>query len=373
VHFSLSVGVPVKIPPNPPLQMPERKKMKKHPLRILISLTLFLLSCAVTAAQARETPSGEDCVAVAFTGPDQNGFSWIVPRGGEYDLQDFNLPNDSISSFMIKPGFTAVFYEHANFQGDTLEVARSSSFPEKWQGQASSFKIVPSKNTEPQAEAQWKKNVTQIAAFTPIHVSALPPEEFAEALVESAFNVGVFGMDRGRAAKQWESYSDEQKQQLAQNILNTFASLGYAVSGMDTGKFARQVNGFIGWRPDASTWDASVAALGISQEISWVPDISKRVPGIWVVNKVENLNELNERQKELLETVVPGLSLNFDDKGQLVLTERENRVSSAYSIKGNEILYDSEKIPDVEIRWNAWYKGIVVKGGGILFVMSKKQ
>lgn len=84
-----------------------------------------------------------DCLAIAYTGENYDGDSWEIANTGEYDLFDaFELPNDSIRSIRVRPGYRVVLYEHAEFGGDSLAIeADVPLFEPKWRAQASSLGV----------------------------------------------------------------------------------------------------------------------------------------------------------------------------------------------------------------------------------------
>jgi len=67
--------------------------------------------------------------AVSFhTGCNFDGQSSGPLGVGDYDIGQMKVPNDSVKSIKISPGFIVTVYEHAGFQGGSFNLNRDLAF-----------------------------------------------------------------------------------------------------------------------------------------------------------------------------------------------------------------------------------------------------
>ncbi|MEY3403833.1 MAG: hypothetical protein RLZZ86_3455 [Cyanobacteriota bacterium] len=91
----------------------------------------------------------------------------VVLRAGKYntaDLAKFGMPNDTISSIKINPGFMVLAYEHEAFGGRSIPLYSSTNYVgNEWNDKISSLAVVPMKkllwkNCTPKADNEAGKH-----------------------------------------------------------------------------------------------------------------------------------------------------------------------------------------------------------------------
>jgi hypothetical protein len=198
-----------------------------------------------------------DFAAVAFTGEGYTGASWAIAIG-DYDLwyhldpsgeEIFNLPNDSICSVRVRPGYQVTLFEHANFGGDSTTLRQdtpSLGVNNHWVSSLRAEKIA-----EREDDPAWKEGATVAGAFR----GRLPggkadPERiqaFAQ-MVESDW---------------YGETTDDERIRMGGELLALFEDLGYSVPEWQPNTFAQQMNNFYDWRKDMNVWEIACLILNV--------------------------------------------------------------------------------------------------------------
>lgn len=353
-------------------------------------ILLVLLFLAIFAPFALPlTPIGvmadNGPVAVAFTGPGSNGFSWVIPDNGDFDQADLGLPKGSISYIAVKPGHTGLLYEQAGFLGREFECKFASSFPEELKGKLSSLKIF-SNDDEVSAEAkdQWRQLLSSVQEFKSSQKSSLDAAAFNKALIEIAFNLEQYNNPDKSRLNLWKVFSKDQRETLARSMLGNFKTLGCAVDDWEPDLFAARIEPLLVWRPDLTYWAAGAAILGIDPQTSWSPDMSAYFVGKWRLHGIDNFADLDSENKESLKkegfkddgsTADADLfALQVEGGGKCSLTFFAKQHSGNCRIEKNKILLlKPNGAVDTAIAWNSWDKCLRAKVDGIIYVLEKGE
>jgi hypothetical protein len=193
-----------------------------------------------------------DFVAVAFSGEYYTGASWVIHSAGDYDLgKGFNLPNDSISSIRIRPGYIVTLYEHSGFEGKWIGLGqdfpelKEPELPVDWQRSASSLRVEkdPAEDDDP----AWMQNARDRGA---------PFFALNEASV-ATWKEDVHDLTQTYEPHWYGGRSDEERVKRAERMLDLFQMLGIDVSEWTPNSFAQQINNFYDWRKDMNLWQVA--------------------------------------------------------------------------------------------------------------------
>ncbi|MDR2946897.1 MAG: hypothetical protein LBV79_09145 [Candidatus Adiutrix sp.] len=215
-------------------------------LCMMIGAALFLAPGGQAGAQGEP-----DFVAVAFTGKNYTGVSWKIPSVGRYDLWErFALPNDSICSIRVRPGYQVGIYEHSEFGGERETITEDSPDLGKFARWASSLEAEQNADNAP-GGPEWQQNAAEAGAF------------------QKAAKGGQANKDAIQAYSEMEEpdwyggRSDAYRVMTGGHLLDLFAELGYDVSEWQPNSFAQQMNNFFDWRKDKSVWEIACMILNV--------------------------------------------------------------------------------------------------------------
>jgi hypothetical protein len=207
--------------------------------------------CAFPAPAAETGNEGDDLVAVAYTGENYTGASWKIYAAGDYDLWGgFGLPNDSVCSIRVRPGYKVSIYEHSEFGGHEFATLEDTpSLDEFWKRQASSLRVREDDSPGDSGAETWLESIEDDAtSFASTRLNS----EAREAVVKkSSESLGKF-IDSGES--DWYGYddsgearSDEERVRMGGELLEIFKSLGYDTEEWTANSFAQQINNIYDW------------------------------------------------------------------------------------------------------------------------------
>jgi hypothetical protein len=209
-----------------------------------------------------ENASGEESenlVVVAYTSEDFGGATWKISEPGEYDLRGgFGLPNDSIQSLRVKPGYQVTLYEHSEFAGESESFDEDAYSLYEWARQASSLKVEKIGDEADEVAQEWLSEANEPGEFTQ---SDLDEEDFASALEERAAVIANF--DRFYEQHWHGEYTDEGRVDTSGKVLKAFEALGYDVSDWEPDTFTQAVGNFLDWRNELSLLQAACLVLNV--------------------------------------------------------------------------------------------------------------
>ncbi|WP_198003054.1 hypothetical protein [Dethiosulfovibrio peptidovorans] len=226
--------------------------------------TIFLVSVGFCSNR-------DNCIAIVYTEADFQGTSWEIYVTGEYDLwwkidkdvenprMIFDLPNDTIASIRVRPGYEVILFEHAELAGDSLVLdIDAPSLEGRWTGQASSLTVFRIEDQE--LVGRWQASVKSDST------------EFAKGGIMDRDEIVAF-MEENREGfselieageNQWyDDTTDEQRINVAAYMLGLFEALGYDVSSWTPNTFAQSINNFYDWRKDLSLWQTACLVLNV--------------------------------------------------------------------------------------------------------------
>lgn len=117
-----------------------------YPMGKMIKRSFFYSVCAlfcVLFISGAGFAAQDDYVAALYTHEDYQGVEWKISEAGMYDLfENFNIPNDSICSIKVRPGYSLTLFEHAGFKGKSQTWSEDApSLDGFWRRQASSLEV----------------------------------------------------------------------------------------------------------------------------------------------------------------------------------------------------------------------------------------
>jgi hypothetical protein len=235
-------------------------------------LSLILASVAVLCiASAALCFNRDNCIAIAYTERGFKGTSWEIYVTGEYDLwwkidneaenprMLFDLPNDTIASIRVRPGYKVTLFEHAELAGDSLVIdVDVPSMEGRWTGQASSLTVfrIEDQDLVGRWQASVKSDSTEFAK------GEIMDRDEIVAIIEE--NSEGFSELIEAGENQWYGdTTDDQRINVAGYMLGLFEALGYDVFSWTPNSFAQSINNFYDWRKDLSLWHTACLVLNV--------------------------------------------------------------------------------------------------------------
>jgi hypothetical protein len=222
-------------------------------MKFALWILLVFMAGAVTVSFASAAELDENCIAVVYTAEGFRGTSWRIYKTGKYDLwQGFNLPNDSISSIRVRPGYSVTIYEHIDFEGGSTTVRQdASALGRKWKRQASSLEV-----------KRLEESVTKDEARTWLEEIESDTAGFLHRRDEEALKTYINSYE----PHWYGGSSDASRVERGGDLLALFGDLGYDVSEWMPNTFAQQMNNFFDWRKDLSVWRVACLVLNVDPE-----------------------------------------------------------------------------------------------------------
>ena len=199
-------------------------------------------------------------VAVAYSLPEFRGVPWHIPAPGEYDLgSGFALPNDSVCSVAVCPGYRVTLYQHSKFGGESAEFEDSAEDLGERSRWASSLKVEQIEEPDPDLALAWfSVQLENENVFDEIEPAP------------KALKIHAERMKRFRDAVEMDWYGttkDAERVELGGELIRIFSDLGVDMSSWEAHTFAQMMNNFYDWRKDLSVWDTACMILNVDPEI----------------------------------------------------------------------------------------------------------
>jgi hypothetical protein len=205
-----------------------------------------------------------DFVAVVYSLPEFRGIAWHIPAPGKYDLgKGFDMPNDSVSSVAVCPGYKVTLYEHSQFGGETAEFEDNEGDLGERSRWASSLKV--ERLEEPDFDLAFEWVMVQAENEGLFEEIDLHTAAAAKALEAHAERV-----ERFKKASEMHWYgttTDAERVELGGELIKIFGDMGVATDRWEANTFAQAMNNFYDWRKDLSVWDAACMILNVDPEI----------------------------------------------------------------------------------------------------------
>jgi hypothetical protein len=210
--------------------------------------------------------SGEEPLAVFFSGENFTGLSWTVTQEGNYDLRkNFDLPNDCVMSAAVRPGVEVTLYEHIKFEGRSHVLDRDTAYlPGFWKRQASSLSVRAGGSGSRRARSRdWLEKFTNVPLFRDFNKTLRSREELPAAVRAWGVDAAKMSvlMESGKA--EWFRTSDAGRIASAAEILKILGAGGYDVYGWTPNLLAQQIINFYDWRSDGTIFDAACFMTGV--------------------------------------------------------------------------------------------------------------
>lgn len=201
-----------------------------------------------------------DFVAVVYSLPDFRGVPWKISSPGNYDLaRGFDIPNDSISSVAVCPGYRVTLYEHSRFGGESAEIEENTEDLGERKGWASSLKVEKTEEPDLDLALEWvavqsenEGNFEEIDLDTAAAAKALKIHAKRMKLFQGAGEMHWFGKTK-----------DGERVMLGKELIKIFSDLGVDMDNWEENSFAQAINNFYDWRKDLSVWDKACMILNL--------------------------------------------------------------------------------------------------------------
>jgi hypothetical protein len=198
-------------------------------------------------------------VAVAYSLPEFRGVPWHIPAPGEYDLgSGFALPNDSVCSVAVCPGYRVTLYQHSKFGGESAEFEDSAEDLGERSRWASSLKVEQIEEPDPDLALAWfSVQLENENVFDEIEPAP------------KALKIHAERMKRFRDAVEMDWYGttkDAERVELGGELIRIFSDLGVDMSSWEAHTFAQMMNNFYDWRKDLSVWETACMILNVSPD-----------------------------------------------------------------------------------------------------------
>ena len=200
-----------------------------------------------------------DFVAVVYSLPEFRGVPWHIPAPGEYDLgSGFGLPNDSVCSVAVCPGYRVTLYQHSEFGGESAEIEDNEEDLGDLKRWASSLKVEQIEEPDPDLALAW------------FEVQAENEQGFEEIEpAPKALKTHSERIQRFQAAVEMHWYgttTDAERVELGGELIRIFSDLGLDMSSWEAHAFAQMMNNFYDWRKDLSVWETACLILNVDPE-----------------------------------------------------------------------------------------------------------
>ena len=204
-----------------------------------------------------------DFVAVVYSLPEFRGIAWRIPAPGKYDLGDgFDIPNDSVCSVAVCPGYRVTLYEHSQFGGETAEFEENEGDLEERSRWASSLKVERIEKPDFDLAFEWSMvQAENEGLFEEIDLDT--------AAAAKALEVHAERVERFKKAGEMHWYgttTDAERVELGEELIKIFSDMGVATDDWKADSFAQAMNNFYDWRKDLSVWDAACIILNVNPE-----------------------------------------------------------------------------------------------------------
>lgn len=215
-------------------------------------------------ALVAEAPAGAhrntDVIAVAYTGEDYTGLSWVIDRADGYDLKrGFDLPNNSICSVRVRPGYAVTLFEGGNFAGEKLFLTGDApALPGFWRRQASSLRVEP----YPRYVEDWLESTRRVRRFTGTVTSALDPAQ--RRAISSRYERRIKPLESLTAREWYGRMNDAERVKTAADLLGFFAALGFDTREWTPNTLAQHINNHYDWRKESNILEVACIVVGIS-------------------------------------------------------------------------------------------------------------
>jgi hypothetical protein len=219
----------------------------------------------VAAFTARKT--AQDVIAVLYTRTKHQGLFWEITDAGKYDLeQDFRLPNDSILSLHILPGYEITLWQDSGFKGESKTWGDND--PElqgKWRRQASSL-VIERQNGEVDPVARdviddWLAEVAEAQNNEPDESALYADTENIASVLDKYAASFEFFTQRGEADWHGEP-TEEGRADMAGDLLQLLSDLGHDVAEWTPNTFARQINNYLSKGSGCTIWQTACLIVG---------------------------------------------------------------------------------------------------------------
>ena len=239
-----------------------KEEYKELALEAIKSLQFFL---GEEMPASDEDLDEKNPVAVVFTGENYTGISWKIESAAEYDLRDnFNLPNDSVCSIKVRPGYSVTIFEHSEFGGEKRTFDNDTpSFEKFWKRQASSLIVeVAEKDKVFSEEAEaWRAGTEKDMPFKAFLATNLEEDQLKEAVEKYKGKIESF---QGMFVDSWYGdTTDDERIAMAGELLEIFDAYGFDVSEWSSNSLAQQMSNYFDWHVIENISNVACFVLGI--------------------------------------------------------------------------------------------------------------
>lgn len=210
-----------------------------------------------------EDEEGIPFVAAVYSLPGFRGVAWQIPGPGSYDLGNgFDMPNDSICSIGVCPGYKVTLFQHSEFGGGSAEFVEGRDDLGEMNRQASSLKVELVEEPDPGMALEWfMVHAENEGLYEEIDFDVAST---AKALKTHSKRIRRF---QGAAEPDWYgATTGDERIRLGGELIKIFSDLGVDTGDFDGNTFAQAMNNFYDWRKDLSVWDSACMLLNVNPE-----------------------------------------------------------------------------------------------------------
>ncbi len=210
-----------------------------------------------------EDDEGIPFVAAVYSLPGFRGVAWQIPGPGSYDLGNgFDMPNDSICSIGVSPGYKVTLYQHSEFGGESAEFVEGKDDLGELNRWTSSLKVERVEEPDPGMAFEWFMVHAENEGLY---------EEIDFDVASTAKALKAHSKKIKRFQSEWEpdwygTTTDNERIKLGGELIKIFSDLGVDTDTFDGNTFAQAMNNLYDWRKDLSVWDSACMLLNVYPE-----------------------------------------------------------------------------------------------------------
>jgi hypothetical protein len=237
-------------------------RFAKKMWRRCVAIVLLIIA-GIPSILAIESKPEELVLAIAYTETNYEGVAWPVFQEGRYDLyRNFNLPNDTIASIRIAPGWSVTLYEHAKFEGDWVTLTEDAADLDLWKDSASSLTVTKIEGeTAPYSGKPFDEYLVEAMRYRGPYPEAEILTKIEALSADEREKIRDF-QEQG----EFEWYgrtTDNERIARAGELLELFGALGVKTLFWKNSAFAQRLNNFYDWNKSWSVWKTACMAINV--------------------------------------------------------------------------------------------------------------
>jgi hypothetical protein len=238
------------------------KLFAKKSWRFCLAAVLLLVA-GIFPASGAEPKRGEHALAIAYTETNYGGVAWPIFEEGKYDLfKNFGLPNDTIASIRVAPGWAVTLFEHAKFEGKTLAFTKSAANLGPWKNSVSSLTVtrIGGKNV-PGGRRYLDEYLKDIGRYRGAYREADILARIGALPLDLKKKIRAFQDER--EGDWYGGTTDDERIAKGGELLKLFKAIGVKTAHWKNHTFAQRLNNFYDWDKSWSVWKMACMAINV--------------------------------------------------------------------------------------------------------------